>query len=191
MATQADPFPLPWYIFFGIVEPISVVAGATYALAFQQKYHYELVPPSFVVPKPNLLGKIAKTAQPTVTAVLPTLDAPTSMGLSQLGSCYILILLNSSLMLYAFRTYIKDRRALRNVLVYFFIVLGVADWTHIGLTFYGLPEPVSGSKVSLLLRPEGWNSLLFGNIAITFMLFCCRLAWYLGPGTASIKVKTS
>ncbi|CAD6900221.1 unnamed protein product [Tilletia controversa] len=167
MAVRAHPFPLPWYIFFGIVEPVSVLAGATYALAFQQKYHFELVPPSFVVPKPNLLAKIVKTAQPAATAILPALDAPTAMGLSQLGS------------------------SLQNVLVYFFIVLGVADWTHIGLTFYGLPEPVSGSKISLLLRPEGWNSLLFGNIAITFMLFCCRLAWYLGPGSASIKAKTS
>ncbi|CAD6974612.1 unnamed protein product, partial [Tilletia controversa] len=159
MAVRAHPFPLPWYIFFGIVEPVSVLAGATYALAFQQKYHFELVPPSFVVPKPNLLAKIVKTAQPAATAILPALDAPTAMGLSQLGSCYILIMLNSALMLYAFRTYIKDLRALQNVLVYFFIVLGVADWTHIGLTFYGLPEPVSGSKISLLLRPEGWNSL--------------------------------
>ncbi|KAK0529190.1 hypothetical protein OC834_003783 [Tilletia horrida] len=187
---MSDPFPLPWYVFFGIVEPISVLAGATYALAFQKKYHYELVPPSFVVPKPKLISKVIKAA-PSAAALMPALDAPTSMGLSQLGSCYILIMLNSALMLYAFKRYIKDHDALRNVLVYFFIVLGVADWTHIGLTFYGLPGPAVGSKIGLLLRPEGWNSLLFGNIAITFMLFSCRLAWYLAHGRAALsKVKT-
>ncbi|KAL9940791.1 hypothetical protein V8E36_000279 [Tilletia maclaganii] len=184
-----SPLPLPWYIFFGVIEPLSVLAGATYALAFQHKSHYELVPPSFVLPKPSLVSKFVKAGPPV--AVQAPLDAPTSMGLSQLGSCYILILLNSALMLYAFRTFIKDTRALRQVLVYFFIVLGVADWTHIGLTYYGLPQPVSGTKFSLLLRPEGWNSLLFGNIATTFMLFCTRVAWYLGPGRASAKVKAA
>ncbi|KAK0563056.1 hypothetical protein OC861_005014 [Tilletia horrida] len=184
----ADPFPLPWYIFFGIVEPISVFAGATYALAFQQKYHYELVPPAFVVSKPKLLTKLVKTAQ---GSILPPLDAPTSMGLSQLGSCYILIMLNSALMLYAFRTFIKDPIALRKVLVYFFVVLGVADWTHIGLTFFGLPGNSQAEKLALLMRPEGWNSLLFGNIAITLMLFCCRLGWYLSHGRAAPKVKVN
>lgn len=30
-------FPLHWYIFFGILEPISVFAGVVYAVFFQEK----------------------------------------------------------------------------------------------------------------------------------------------------------
>jgi hypothetical protein len=31
------PFPLHWYIFFGILEPLSVLAGVVYAIFFQEK----------------------------------------------------------------------------------------------------------------------------------------------------------
>ena len=31
-------FPLHWYIFFGILEPISVLAGVVYAVYFQEKW---------------------------------------------------------------------------------------------------------------------------------------------------------
>lgn len=32
-----SPFPLHWYIFFGIFEPITVLAGVVYAIYFQEK----------------------------------------------------------------------------------------------------------------------------------------------------------
>lgn len=57
--------------------------------------------------------------------------------------------------------------------------------THIGLTIWLLPNgPARRSglvgmhkanvwdKFLLLAQPGSWNSLLFGNILITFFLFC-------------------
>lgn len=35
--TARTPFPLHYYIFFGIVEPISVMGGVIYAVFLQEK----------------------------------------------------------------------------------------------------------------------------------------------------------
>lgn len=97
------------------------------------------------------------------------------MALGQLGSCYFLIMLNSALIFYALRKYLrgKDDAVLEKVVRYLIVVLGAADWTHIGITIALLPNgpptrtglvAVSKAglwdKFGLLARPGSWNSLV-------------------------------
>lgn len=194
--------PLGWYIFFGIVEPISVLAGCVYATFFQSNYHDELIPKGYAQraiagiavkgAKKSVwkAGSVAKTVIATSTA--GQLDSASQMALAQLGSCYFLIMLNSALMFYAIKRWFSQQPvAQERVLYYLFTVLGLADWTHILLTIHFLPNP-SGSTNALLAfvskvwilttDMQAWNSLLFGNIIITFLLFVARAAWWVGLG---------
>lgn len=64
--------------------------------------------------------------------------------------------------------------------------------THILLTIHHLPSANGASsssfftnfalKLLALADPSAWNSLLFGNIIITLILFCFRVAWWVGIG---------
>ncbi|CBQ67608.1 conserved hypothetical protein [Sporisorium reilianum SRZ2] len=185
-----DALPDHWYMFFGVLEPLSVLAGAYYALALPERYNHELIPPAFF-PASTLQGSLRQAG---------VLTDATRMALGQLGSCYLLIMLNSALMFYALRKFLRGKHdeVLERTVRYLIVVLGVADWTHIGLTIYLLPNgpPVKTGLVSihkatawhkfaLLAQPGSWNSLLFGNIIITFILFCFRVLWWIGVARGS------
>ncbi|KDN45253.1 hypothetical protein K437DRAFT_247305 [Tilletiaria anomala UBC 951] len=183
--TSVTPLPRHWYLFFGVIEPISVFAGCIYAIFFQEKFYLEQVPEAFAPP-------------PYTRSIFGTpsvkLDAAVRMVLAQLGSCYFLIMLNSALVFYALRRFVKDPVALENILYYLVFVLGAADWSHIGLTLYILPSPTPRlsnrapngmDKLALLLKPSSWNSLLFGNVMVPFILVCFRAAWWTGVGRDS------
>ncbi|KAN0066060.1 hypothetical protein ACQY0O_000153 [Thecaphora frezii] len=179
-----DPLPLHWYLFFGVLEPVSVLAGAYYALVLPQRYHYELVPPAFLLP-----AQVQALLKDSIT-----LSDNARMALGQLGSCYLLIMLNSLFLFYAFRKHLSSHPAVLEKMLYYLIaVLGIADWTHIGLTLYLLPNGPSyiyeagtwHQKWYRLCKPSSWNSLLVGNILITFILFCFRALWWLGIARAS------
>lgn len=75
---------------------------------------------------------------------------------------------------------------------YFLITFVLLTGTHVLLTIHYLPC-VSGStssdyftkfayKLVALADPSAWNSLLFGNIIITLILFSFRAAWWVGIG---------
>ncbi|UZJ56802.1 hypothetical protein CBS101457_006122 [Exobasidium rhododendri] len=188
MASTSSPhvktsFPLHWYVFFGILEPISVLAGVIYAIYFQENYYAELIP----------AGYLDKIASSTVTGAArkTSLTDPTRMALAQLGSCYFLIFLNSALMLFFIRRHFSHSPISQERVLYaFFFVLGAADWTHILLTIHYLPSPSTSSsttfladftsKLVALADYKAWNSLLFGNIFITLVLFTFRAAWWVG-----------
>ncbi|EPQ32253.1 uncharacterized protein PFL1_00450 [Pseudozyma flocculosa PF-1] len=186
---MSDPLPFHWYFFFGILEPISVLAGAYYAIGLPERYHYELIPHAFLLPAQ--VQTLLKNAT--------TLSDNARMALGQLGSCYSLIMLNSLLLFYAFRKHLSSQPAVLEKMVYYLIaVLGIADWSHILLTLYLLPNgPPSPrilllsskatwhDKLVLLAQPSSWNSLLFGNIIITFILFCFRALWWFGVARGS------
>ncbi|KAJ1030847.1 hypothetical protein NDA18_002076 [Ustilago nuda] len=197
-----DPLPDRWYYFFGVLEPISVLAGAYYALILPERYNDGLIPPSFL-PESSAQSSLRQAG---------VLTNSTRMALGQLGSCYLLIMLNSALMLYALRKFLRrkgDEVVLERMVRYLIVVLGVADWTHIGLTLWLLPNgPAKRSglvgmqkagvmdKVALLAKPASWNSLLFGNVIITFTLFCFRVMWWTGvargsPLKAASRLKTA
>ncbi|ETS63469.1 hypothetical protein PaG_01754 [Moesziomyces aphidis] len=185
-----DPLPDHWYYFFGVLEPLSVLAGSYYALVLPERYHHELIPPAFLSS-----SKLQSGLQNA-----GVLSDPARMALGQLGSCYFLIMLNSALMFYALRKWLRGTNdvALERILRYLFFVLGAADWTHIGLTIWLLPngpptrtglvgvhKATAVDKFRLLANPASWNSLLFGNIMITFILFCFRVLWWTGVARGS------
>lgn len=116
---MVDPLPNHWYFFFGLLEPISVLAGTIYAVCFPERYNHELIPPAFVS-----ASKIQSSLQ--TFGVLPQ---ATRMALAQLASCYFLIMLNSALMFFALRKFLrgKDDVSLEKILRYLIIVLGAAD----------------------------------------------------------------
>ncbi|SNX81520.1 uncharacterized protein MEPE_00225 [Melanopsichium pennsylvanicum] len=180
-----DAFPDHWYFFFGVLEPISVLAGCFYAIILPERYNHELIPPAFIP---------ASAVQSSLRTAGVLTDS-TRMALGQLGSCYFLIMLNSALMFYALRKFLRfnNDEALERIMRYLIVVLGAADWTHIGLTLYLLPNgpPTKTGlvtvkkagvmdKFGLLANPYNWNSLLFGNIMITLILFCFRVLWWVG-----------
>lgn len=189
--SSVDPLPNHWYIFFGVLEPLSVLAGAFYAIIVPHRYSHELIPPSFL--------SSSKLQSGLLTAGI--LSDSTRMALGQLGSCYLLIMLNSALMFYALRKELRGKQddKLENLLSWLLVVLGVADWTHIGLTVHLLPNGprkmgITGGhkagvldKFGLLAKPSSWNSLLFGNIVITFILFCFRVMWWMGVARGSAR----
>jgi hypothetical protein len=211
-AGARTPLPFHWYVFFGIVEPISVLAGCVYAIVFQENYYGELVPLGYLRKASALsattatkgksswkLGaQAAKGAASAASALikLTTPDVPTQMALAQLGSCYFLIMLNSALMFYAIRRWFSQSPAAQERVLYcLFFVLGAADWTHILLTIHFLPAIAAPAaydplglvpfvrKIVLLSTDFSvWNSLLFGNIVITLLLFLARAAWWAGIG---------
>ncbi|SPO19855.1 uncharacterized protein UTRI_00252_B [Ustilago trichophora] len=185
-----DALPDHWYFFFGILEPISVLAGTYYALVLPERYNHELIPPAFF-PASKLQSSLRQAG---------VLTDSTRMALGQLGSCYFLIMLNSALMFYALRKFLRGRQdeALERLVRYLIFVLGAADWTHIGLTIWLLPngpptrtglvsinKATMVDKFALLANPANWNSLLFGNIMITFILFCFRAMWWTGVARGS------
>lgn len=153
------------YFFFGVLEPLSVLAGAYYALVLPERYNHELIPPAFL-PASTLQSSLRQAG---------VLTDSTRMALGQLGSCYLLIMLNSALMFYALRKWLrgKNDEALERVVRYLIVVLGVADWTHIGITLWLLPngppqrEGLVGvrkagvaHKFALLAQVDSWNSLV-------------------------------
>ncbi len=112
----------PWhgqYYFFGVLEPLSVLAGSYYALVLPERYHHELIPPAFLSS-----SKLQSGLQNA-----GVLSDPARMALGQLGSCYFLIMLNSALMFYALRKWLRGTNdvALERILRYLFFVLGAAD----------------------------------------------------------------
>lgn len=104
--TSHELIPLPdnWYYFFGILEPLTVLSGAVYAIIFQNNYHDELVPNAFVPSATSFAAAVADVKRPFFSSVWPAvqhkashgmsnlvasshLPAATSLALGQLGSC--------------------------------------------------------------------------------------------------------
>lgn len=77
-----------------------------------------------------------------------------------------------------------------SLLTSLFLALAIADWIHILLTLHYLPpvlDPLDtiawiSKLTTLAAHPTSWNGLLFGNVVVTFGLFCVRSAWFLGIG---------
>ncbi|PWZ02806.1 hypothetical protein BCV70DRAFT_197068 [Testicularia cyperi] len=194
-STTQDPLPNHWYLFFGVLEPISVLAGTVYATLLPERYNHELIPPAFL--------SSSKLQSSLLNAGV--LTDSTRMALAQLGSCYFLIMLNSAILFYTFKRLQPSNPAVvQHLTSMLLVVLGAADWTHIGLTIALLPngpphqsglvairKATFTDKLALLAKPASWNSLLFGNIVITFILFCFRAMWWAGVGRGRVSSSTS
>ncbi|THH13570.1 hypothetical protein EW146_g6665 [Bondarzewia mesenterica] len=126
-----------------------VFPGATW-------FHHQLIPSNDLVPS--------------------SLDARTTMLVWQLGNCYLLLGLLSSLVFRAVRDALPTNpSAQERILGASLLALAIADVTHIGATFIGLPEDIKYS-------PQIWNATTHGNISFVIVLLTFRVAWFLGIG---------
>ncbi|KAF4623231.1 hypothetical protein D9613_001996 [Agrocybe pediades] len=149
-----DTFPaLPGFyrLLFLYLEPISTITpfvmvwvspGSTW-------FHHQLIPSSGPVPT-------------------SALEPRTLMAIWQLANCYFLLGLISSLVFRAVRDALPDNPvAQERILGASFLALGIADLTHIGASFFGLPA-------DLQYDPAKWNSMTHGNITVVIVLFLFR-----------------
>ncbi|KAF9229805.1 hypothetical protein BS17DRAFT_771948 [Gyrodon lividus] len=138
-------------------EPLSTISPAFLAWFFPgaEWFHNELVPLS--------------------TASEP-LDARTTMAIWQLGNCYMLLGLISSLVFRAIRDTLPDNpEAQERILGASMTALALADVTHIIASWICLPQDLRYSFTS-------WNSMTHGNITFVLFLLSMRLAWFSGIG---------
>ncbi|KAG1809935.1 uncharacterized protein HD556DRAFT_1316715 [Suillus plorans] len=146
---------------FLYIEPVSTVSPAILAWFFPGAswFHHELIP--------------------TTTAASGPLDARTTMAIWQLGNCYLLLGLISSLVFRAIRDALPNNpEAQERILGASFTALALADVTHIAASFIGLPDELKYSYGK-------WNPMTHGNITFVIFLLSARLAWFAGVGRAT------
>ncbi|KAJ6573935.1 hypothetical protein DFH09DRAFT_383695 [Mycena vulgaris] len=148
-----------YQLLFLYLEPISTMFPALMAWVFPGAawFHHQLIPSSSPVPSQGL-------------------DPRTHMMVWQLGNCYLLLGLISSLVFRAARDTLQNEPVAQERIVGSLLAaLAIADITHIGATLAGLPPAIR-------YAPLAWNSMTHGNISIVVFLFSARCAWYLGIG---------
>ncbi|KAH7911814.1 hypothetical protein BJ138DRAFT_1005833 [Hygrophoropsis aurantiaca] len=157
-----DPvFPaLPgWYrTLFLYIEPVSTISPAVLAWLFPGPawFHDQLIP----------------SAANTLTTPIPPLDARTTMAITQLANCYLLLGLISSLVFRAVRDALPgDPVAQERIMGASLAALAIADV----ISFINLPS-------ELKFAFAAWNPMTHGNITFVIGLLAVRLAWFAGIG---------
>ncbi|KAJ6569558.1 hypothetical protein B0H19DRAFT_1135995 [Mycena capillaripes] len=151
-----------YQLLFLYIEPISTIFPALMSWTFPgaEWFHHQLIPSSAPVPTGPL-------------------DARTHMMVWQLGNCYLLLGLISSLVFRAARDSLpKDLVAQERIVGSLLAALAIADVTHIAATFAGLPADIR-------YVPQAWNPMTHGNISVVVVLFSVRIAWFMGIGRTS------
>ncbi|KAL8718622.1 MAG: hypothetical protein Q9225_004263 [Loekoesia sp. 1 TL-2023] len=101
-----------------------------------------------------------------VPSITPTpLTSTTQILALQLGNCYGLIALIAIGVLYS----TSEQKVVRNYLV----ACAIADVGHLWVTYVVL-------GYANFVDVQGWNSLAWGNIGITFFLFMTRIGYLTG-----------
>jgi len=104
------------------------------------------------------------------------LDARTQLAIWQLGNCYLLLGLISSIVFRAVRDALPhDLVAQERIVGASLTALALADVSHIAATFIGLPADIRYDFAS-------WNSMTHGSITFVIFLLSVRLAWFAGLG---------
>lgn len=84
-----DPLPLPWFIFFAFIEPLTTCAGAYVAIFTPEQFYHDLIPQAFRGGLASAGG--VKAALKGVTGGSSTsllaLGEEGRVAVSQLGSC--------------------------------------------------------------------------------------------------------
>ncbi|KZP30426.1 hypothetical protein FIBSPDRAFT_946141 [Athelia psychrophila] len=145
---------------FLYIEPVSTISPAVLAWVYPgaEWFHHELIP--------------------SKTPALPYgfLEPRTAMAIWQLGNCYFLLGLISSLVFRAIRDALPhDPASQERILGAAFTALAVADVTHIIATFIGLPAEMRYNFLA-------WNPMTHGNITFVILLCSVRIAWFMGIG---------
>ncbi|KDQ54964.1 hypothetical protein JAAARDRAFT_160320 [Jaapia argillacea MUCL 33604] len=142
------------------LEPASTILPAFMAWVFPGAnwFHHQLIPSS--------------------TSPVPSgfLEGRSVMAIWQLGNCYLLLGLLSTLVFRAVRDALPNNPAAQEqILGASFTAMALADATHIVASWIALPSDIR-------LNPAGWNPMTHGNITVVIFLLCSRLAWFKGIG---------
>ncbi|KAH9855838.1 hypothetical protein C2E23DRAFT_812203 [Lenzites betulinus] len=157
--SEFPALPGVYQLLFLHIEPFSTMLPAVMAWVFPGAawFHHELIPDG--TPTPASLT-----------------DARTTMAIWQLGNCYLLLGLISTLVFRAVRDALPHNPAAQErILGASFTALALADVTHILWSFAGLPD---AQKYDF----ARWNSMTHGNITFVVFLLSMRLAWFAGIG---------
>lgn len=84
-AQQLNPLPFSWYLFFGVLEPLSTIGGAAMALFQSDNFYHDLVPLDFK----STSGVVKSFVGEATGGVLGAGPLPDEarMAVAQLGSC--------------------------------------------------------------------------------------------------------
>ncbi|PSS12446.1 hypothetical protein M430DRAFT_36572 [Amorphotheca resinae ATCC 22711] len=104
-------------------------------------------------------------AEQIASSPLVDITQNTKMVAYQLGNIYILLAMIGVAVLYT----TTEARVVRNYL----IALAIADVSHVGVTWYAMGHERAVDVAS-------WNSMTWGNIGVTTLLFVVRLAYLAG-----------
>jgi len=146
-----------YQLLFLYLEPMSTMLPALMAWIAPGAawFHHQLIPSSEPVPNAPL-------------------DARTHMMVWQLGNCYLLLGLVSSLVFRAARDSLPhDPVAQERIVGSLLAALAIADLTHIVATLIGLPPDLRYAFLA-------WNPMTHGNISFVVVLFSVRIGWFLG-----------
>ncbi|KLO11304.1 hypothetical protein SCHPADRAFT_877189 [Schizopora paradoxa] len=165
MAMKEDFPALPGFykLLFLHLEPISTISPAILAWVFPGAawFHHQLIPSSEPVPD------------------ISSLDGRTKMAIWQLGNCYLLLGLISSLVFRAIRDALpNDLVAQERIVGASLTALALADVSRIQsivASYIGLPAELRSDFAS-------WNPMTHGNITFVIFLLSVRLAWFAGIG---------
>ncbi|KAJ3751116.1 hypothetical protein DFH05DRAFT_1532366 [Lentinula detonsa] len=169
----SSSFPaLPGFykLLFLYFEPVSTISPAFLIWLWPGAswFHHQLVPSSEPSPSHELL------------------DPRTILAVWQLGNCYMLLGLISSLVFRSVRDALREHPAAQERIIGATLTaLAIADVSsscvlpilvsYVLATFAGLPS-------ELRIAIASWNGTTHGNITFTLFLFFTRIAWFLGIG---------
>ncbi|KAH9981410.1 hypothetical protein BGW80DRAFT_1162386 [Lactifluus volemus] len=145
---------------FLYIEPASTILPALliWFTPGASWFHHELIP--------------APPQEPVVS-----LEARTRMAIWQLGNCYLLLGMLSSLVFRAIRDALPGNPAAQErILGASLLAMAIADYLRQHCRKFHRPSR------SLKYHPELWNPTTHGNISFVIILLLFRFAWFWGIG---------
>jgi hypothetical protein len=156
------PLPPIYYHYFLTIEPALTLIAAAYSIFGTSTYFKSLIPSSDLYPAPT------------------EFHPATSMAIRQLGSCYFLLGLLATFLLRTLNDQLAAQPViLERIMSTYLTCLATADITHVLLTALDLGWNA--------LDLTSWNLLIFGNVAITVLLFIGRMCWFAKMGRIPIR----
>ncbi|KIP04445.1 hypothetical protein PHLGIDRAFT_109567 [Phlebiopsis gigantea 11061_1 CR5-6] len=149
-----------YLVLFLYVEPFLTALPCLLVWTFPGAawFHHELIPDGTAPPSSRLE------------------DPRTHMSILQLGNCYLLLGMLSSLVFRAVRDSLPGNPAAQERIIgASLFAMAVADATHIVATWVGLPSDFRYAFRS-------WNGTTHGNITFVVFLLFSRIAWFAGIG---------
>ncbi|KAJ7293923.1 hypothetical protein C8J57DRAFT_1553534 [Mycena rebaudengoi] len=160
-----------YQLLFLYLEPMSTMIPALMSWVFPGSawFHHQLIP----------------SALPAPTKIL---EPRTEMMVWQLGNCYLLLGLISSLVFRAARDSLpNDPVAQERIVGALLAALAIADqhvslprYTNINASVTSIAATLVGLPPAIRYQVMEWNSMVHGNITTVVVLFAVRMAWFFG-----------